>query len=552
MTKKRYECSECGFLFPSELSSLIDERTQVYCERCGTPFSIKGVVFKPYSSPKTETPTEKSKSGASPMPIYQKPKPRVGREEIKFQYKVTEKDKETINKFIQFLNILTSIPLYAISFYILGFLLFDVIMFIFFRPPYTPMLEVHVINFIGKGISGFGALFIASYDAFYISKKVKEKKYNEIAVDAICWGILGCIYFGIGVPLLLKGIAVFIYNLVQRKNVAHNVKNSLNHFSALAGIVIGILAISFTLQNILNFQDYVYFIGPEITVRFFGFIRTIKFSQFILSIIVIATMGIIILIIDLVMRKQINQKDKIGIGDAISVLIIGIIGVASVVIGIFILLKGALLFLMIIFQPKKTPVPKVEMDQKIPEQVKEEMIAEETTKTEIQPPVLEEIPEEIKLTKQEEKMIKKHVKKTEKLKKEYEKEPTPEKEYELKLHESLLPVSDEKDKELIKAYFTKIFTVLSKDVKNQIKNLKISKKEKNELLQEFAFLTRDEQVKYIEAIINMYQEIPKKLIDRIRKLPNVQPKHYDKIIDQLKYLDFDEQLRFIQFLEENA
>ena len=149
-------------------------------------------------------------------------------------------------------------------------------------------------------------------------------------------------------------------------------------------------------------------------------------------------------------------------------------------------------------------------------------------------------------------ILKKHLKKTEKLKKEIEKKSTPEKEYELKLHESLLPVSDEKDKELVKQYFSKIFAVLSKDAKTQINKLKISKKEKNELLEELAFLTKEEQAKYIEAIISIYQEIPKKLIERIRKLPNVKPEHYDKIIKQLKYMDTQEQIKFIQFLEENA
>ena len=71
-------------------------------------------------------------------------------------------------------------------------------------------------------------------------------------------------------------------------------------------------------------------------------------------------------------------------------------------------------------------------------------------------------------------------------------------------------------------------------------------------MKELAFLTREEQLKYIDAIVELYKEIPKKLIDRIKKLPNVQPKHYDKIVEQLKFLDVDEQIRYVQFLEENA
>jgi hypothetical protein len=42
------------------------------------------------------------------------------------------------------------------------------------------------------------------------------------------------------------------------------------------------------------------------------------------------------------------------------------------------------------------------------------------------------------------------------------------------------------------------------------------------------------------------------LIERVRKLKNVQPEHFKKIIEQLKYMDSAEQLEFVQFLEKNA
>ncbi len=71
-------------------------------------------------------------------------------------------------------------------------------------------------------------------------------------------------------------------------------------------------------------------------------------------------------------------------------------------------------------------------------------------------------------------------------------------------------------------------------------------------MEELAFLTKEEQVRYIEAIVNLYKEIPKRLIARIRKLSNVRPKHYDRILEQLKYMDYEEQIKFVRFLEENA
>ncbi|MFX1587746.1 MAG: hypothetical protein ACFFC1_06305, partial [Promethearchaeota archaeon] len=123
---------------------------------------------------------------------------------------------------------------------------------------------------------------------------------------------------------------------------------------------------------------------------------------------------------------------------------------------------------------------------------------------------------------------------------------------ELRLHDSLLPVKDEKDKKIVKEYFSKIFTLISKDIRKQIKSLKIPNKEKKDILKELAFLTEEEQGKYIGALAELYKELPRKLIERIRKLPNVEPRHYDKIIEQLKYMDAEEQINFIQFLEKNA
>ena len=91
-------------------------------------------------------------------------------------------------------------------------------------------------------------------------------------------------------------------------------------------------------------------------------------------------------------------------------------------------------------------------------------------------------------------------------------------------------MKSEKDKKLVKEYFSKIFTLLSKDLIQEISNLDISKEEKRELLEELAFLTKEEQVKYVEALADLYKDIPKKLIERIRKLPNVKPQHIDNII----------------------
>ena len=46
MVKTLYVCRECGFVFPSELKQLIEDKVQVFCEMCGMPFTLAGVEFK--------------------------------------------------------------------------------------------------------------------------------------------------------------------------------------------------------------------------------------------------------------------------------------------------------------------------------------------------------------------------------------------------------------------------------------------------------------------------------------------------------------------------
>ena len=46
MSKKIYVCRSCGNTFPDELSHLIENKTRVFCERCGSPFTLEGIKFK--------------------------------------------------------------------------------------------------------------------------------------------------------------------------------------------------------------------------------------------------------------------------------------------------------------------------------------------------------------------------------------------------------------------------------------------------------------------------------------------------------------------------
>lgn len=65
------------------------------------------------------------------------------------------------------------------------------------------------------------------------------------------------------------------------------------------------------------------------------------------------------------------------------------------------------------------------------------------------------------------------------------------------------------DKELeeipeVKKYFARIYSVLSKNVREQLNNLDISKDRKKQLKKELAFLPKHKQIKYLEEIIKQY------------------------------------------------
>ena len=272
------------------------------------------------------------------------------------------------------------------------------------------------------------------------------------------------------------------------------------------------------------------------------------------------------LILDGRLKSGIKAKQKFELGDSVKLIIIGVMGTVFFASGIFILLKGVLIFFLFVgkpsdkfqippteekadysSQPYRSTKPQVSMDKEFGKE-------DEPKEPTIEPTLVTTMPIEKKIITEERGRIEEELDKVEKIEEILVKEDKErkEEEIELRLHESLLPVKNEKDKKLVKEYFSKIFAVLSKDLRQQISNLKISKKEKRELLEELAFLNKEEQVKYVVTLVDLYKEIPKKLIERIRKLQNVKPQYINNLIDQLKFMDAQEQINFVQFLEENA
>jgi hypothetical protein len=524
---KTFICRKCRYEFPSELSGLIDNNIQVYCERCGSPFNLEGVKFKP-----------------GPTPITRK-----------FSRAITfsEKNSSNLDKLIQFLNKISFLPLFFFT-----FISFGLIVEIAFN------LDSWGFILFNRFLQGLIGLSLLIYDRAYIVPKIKEKKYNEVFLDSLCWGILGSVLYGLGVIILIKGVFTVIYVLVNQENKnlkAYDysllAKNSINYFSSKAGFVIILIGI------FKAYSDRVYI--PTAGSISFSFPFYFEIPLVLLVYAGLLIISSIALSID---RRSISLngiKQNFELGDSIKVVIVGVIGSLFYAAGIFILLKGVLLFFLFVGKPSEKPqLTPTEQKPIFTPQVYREIKPPLTTVMEKKEKLLDEpvrrplptvsTPKEKDLTPIEETPFEEKQEKIETLEEIPEKKEKEKKgeDFELRLHESLLPVKNEKDKKLVKEYFSKIFAVLSKDLRKQILTLKISKKEKRELLEELAFLTKEEQVKYIEALIDLYKEIPKKLIERIRKLSNVNPKHMDKIAEQLRQMDVEEQLKFVQFLEENA
>ena len=514
-----YICRECNYAFPKELSHLIKQNIQVYCERCGSPFSLEGVKFKPASTPV--------------------------RQKVKRLTLISQNNTTSIEKIIQFLNVISFLPLFIFSFISFG-LIAEIAIY----------WDSWISILINRSLLGIISLALLIYDRIYLYPKIKEKRYNEVFLHSLCLGIVGSVLLGLGVLILIKGVLIVLFTIFNpdNKNLRGYdygllIKDSLNDFSAQAGFLIILLGIYNIYTGTIYFDIFNFM---PMSVPFLGRLPSMLVIYSGLILISIAA-----LLIDFRLRSKINSKKKLEYRDSIYLFILGAFSSIFFAAGIFITLKAIIIVILVARKPSETPRQrKIEttspyhlptqrtiypQEDRNPLETEPEM--REKSKPAIKQPEYAPIPEPKEIRREVEKIPLKIIK---------EEKEKKEKELKLQLHDSLLPVKDEKDKKLVQEYFTKIFAVLSKDLRKQIVDLKIPKKERKELLEELAFLAKEEQIKYIEALVLLYKEIPQKLTNRIRKLPNVKPKHYEKIIDQLKYMNIEEQSQFVQFLEENA
>ncbi|GAH15761.1 unnamed protein product, partial [marine sediment metagenome] len=178
-----------------------------------SPFNLKGVKFKP-----------------APTPVLRKFSKTTA---------LSEKDSSNLDKLIQFLNKISFLPLFFFT-----FISFGLIVEIAFN------LDSWGFILFNRLLPGLIGLSLLIYDLVYISPKIKEKKYNEVLLDSFCWGILGCVLYGTGVIILIQGIFILIYVMVNQENKNLKpydygllAKNSINNFSSKAGFVIILMGV---------------------------------------------------------------------------------------------------------------------------------------------------------------------------------------------------------------------------------------------------------------------------------------------------------------------
>ena len=60
---------------------------------------------------------------------------------------------------------------------------------------------------------------------------------------------------------------------------------------------------------------------------------------------------------------------------------------------------------------------------------------------------------------------------------------------------------------VVKKYFSRIFTVLTKDIREKLMNLNVSEKKRKIIKKELAFLTKERQKEYLDELYRIYNLI---------------------------------------------
>ena len=63
------------------------------------------------------------------------------------------------------------------------------------------------------------------------------------------------------------------------------------------------------------------------------------------------------------------------------------------------------------------------------------------------------------------------------------------------------------ENKVVKKYFSRIFAVLTKDIREKLMNLNVSEKKRKMIKKELAFLTKERQKEYLDELYRIYNRI---------------------------------------------
>ncbi len=240
---------------------------------------------------------------------------------------------EKLNKFIFFLDKISYIPALSVSVIFLLFSFEILINLLDWIDLFSTYLLGALIGFL-----------IYNYDKNKISPKINNQEYDNILLDTFCWGIIGCIFHGTGILILVKSIAIIYYRygeitlrtkeVMKQRDLYLEIKfyDSLNALASMAGFVIILLVF--------------YNVGIKSIITTFTQVVSGNFQVLFDPFIVFLLAAVVILLFDHKNKEFLDigiyYDSKVKTNDLIK----GIIGCCFYGSGVFVLLRGIILVLL--------------------------------------------------------------------------------------------------------------------------------------------------------------------------------------------------------------
>ncbi|MFX0082410.1 MAG: hypothetical protein ACFE94_11740 [Candidatus Hodarchaeota archaeon] len=243
------------------------------------------------------------------------------------------KSVEYVKKFIHFFDKISYIPPLCVS----------IIFFIFFLEILVnPFDRIHLFStYLLGSIIGF---LLYNYDKNYISPRIYNEEFDHIILDAMCWGIIGCIFHGTGIFILIKGFLILICKIDEdflnttdkkkenRINFSLKLYNSLNSISSLAGLVIILFVF--------------YYLGISVILNVFNQLVIGNFQILFEPFYICLIISVIIILFDHSNDEFFNVSLDLNLKVGSKDLIKGIIGCCFYAASIFILFRGITLIFL--------------------------------------------------------------------------------------------------------------------------------------------------------------------------------------------------------------